>query len=334
MKRSSKGLLVVVVLGCVALAGLGYWTRVQLQPVSASGEAVIVEVERGHGASEISQQLEAAGLVRNARALQIYLVYSGLGKGLKAGYYELSAAMSGIQIAEKLVAGKTGSKRVTVPEGLRLDEIAERVADSGLVNAAEFMAAATPAALAGQVSFALPRGSVEGYLLPETYEFRLDAGAETIVRRMAGELDKQFATPNAEAIEASGLSLHEIITLASLVEREAKVAVDRAKIAGVLTNRLTIGMKLQCDATVQYALAEHKSRLTFEDLKVDSPYNTYLHKGLPPGPIAAPGIASLQAALEPAETDALFYVARADGSHVFTRTYEEHKAAIRQIRGE
>jgi len=184
------------------------------------------------------------------------------------------------------------------------------------------------------VSFAPAGESLEGYLLPETYEFAYGTAAEDLVRRMVEELDRQFVKPNADAIAASKLSLHEIVTLASLVEREAKVAADRAKIAGVLTNRLSRGMKLQCDATVQYALGEHKPRLTFADLKVDSPYNTYLHAGLPPGPIACPGIASLRAALQPERTDALFYVARPDGSHVFTRTYEEHLAAIAQIRGE
>jgi len=324
-------LALLIVGGALALA---HWCRTQLAPVAASGEAQIIRIAKGSGASSIARQLEAAGLIRSAPALEIYLAYSGLGRKLKAGAFELAPTMSGIEMTERIAAGQTGSRKITVPEGLRLEQIAERVADSGLATADELLAAATSESVAGQVEFDLPDTDLEGYLLPETYEFALDVDARQIVVRMVRELEIEFVTPNAEAIAASKLNLHEIITLASLVEREARVDDERAIIAGVLTNRLAIGMKLQCDATVQYALDEHKPRLTFEDLKVESPYNTYLHEGLPPGPIAAPGIASLEAALHPAKTDALFYVARPDGRHVFTRTYAEHLAAIREIRGE
>lgn len=333
--RRSRTLVVILALLCVGGAfALGYWCRTQLVPVAASGEAQIVRIERGAGASRIARQLEAANLIRSAPAFELHLAYSGLGRKLKAGAFEVAPTMSGIEIAERIAAGQTGSRNITVPEGLRLEQIAERVADSGLATADELLAAATPESVADQVEFDLPESGLEGYLLPETYEFALDTDAQQIVARMVRELEREFVTPNAEAIAASKLNLHEIITLASLVEREARVGDERATIAGVLTNRLDIDMKLQCDATVQYALDEHKPRLTFDDLKVDSPYNTYLHKGLPPGPIAAPGLACLEAALHPAQTDALFYVAQPDGRHVFTRTYEEHLAAIRKIRGE
>jgi UPF0755 protein len=335
--KNRRSRTVAVILAVLIVGGalaLGHWCRAQLAPVATSGQSQIVRIERGAGASRIARQLEAANLIRSAPALELYLAYSGLGRKLKAGAFELAPTMSGVEMVERIAAGQTGSRKITVPEGLRLEEIAERVADTGLATADEFIAAATPETMAGQVEFDLPKSSLEGYLLPETYEFALDTDARQIVLRMVRELEREFVTPNAEAIAASKLNLHEIITLASLVEREARVAEERATIAGVLTNRLDIGMKLQCDATVQYALDEHKPRLTFNDLKVESPYNTYLHKGLPPGPIAAPGLACLEAALHPARTDALFYVARPDGRHVFARTYEEHLAAIRTIRGE
>jgi UPF0755 protein len=155
-----------------------------------------------------------------------------------------------------------------------------------------------------------------------------------MVRRMVRELQERFHAPNREAIEQRGLSLHEIVTLASLIEREAKLDGERELIAGVIQNRLDSNMKLQIDATVQYALPEHKPRLLYEDLKIDSPYNTYRHHGLPPGPIASPGLPSLMAALHPARTDAFFYVARPDGSHVFSPTYDDHLQAIERIRGD
>lgn len=334
-KRLSRNPTVIILaLALMALAVLALWCRAQLRPLADAGELKIIQVERGEGASVVARKLAAEGLIRSAPAFEIYLAWTRLGTKLKAGYYDLSPAMSGQEMAERIASGRVTTRKVTVPEGLRLAQVAERVAASGLATADGFLAAAVPGTVAGKVDMPLPEGTLEGYLLPETYEFALGTTADDIVLRMVRELQDRFVKPNAEAIGASALSLHQIVTLASLVEREARVPEDRPKIAGVLINRLDRGMKLQCDATVQYALGEHKQRLTFQDLKVDSPYNTYLHKGLPPGPIACPGLASLQAALHPARTDALFYVAKPDGSHVFSRTYEEHQAAIRKIRGQ
>ena len=150
---------------------------------------------------------------------------------------------------------------------------------------------------------------------------------------MLGGFDMRFYSPNRQGIRSSRYSLHELVTIASLIEREARVDGDRRLISSVIHNRLERGMRLQIDATVRYALPGHKPRLRNSDLKVKSPYNTYLHSGLPPGPICNPGLACLEAALNPATTDYLFYVARGDGSHVFTRTYAEHLQAIRSIRG-
>jgi len=307
---------------------IGSWSSTQLRPIADRAEAVIVEVRRGQGASALARELERMGLIRSAPAFEIYLAWSGLGRKLQAGYYELSAAMSGAQIARRIASGEIARRKLTIPEGLRLTQIAKRVGESGLATPEQFLAAAVPATVAGKVSFKPEGETLEGYLLPETYEFAYGTPAEGLVLRMVQELDNQFVKPNAAAIAASPLTLHQIITLASLVEREAKVAEDRPKIAGVLRNRLARGMKLQCDATVQYALGQHKPRLTFRDLRVPSPYNTYLHAGLPPGPIASPGLASLRAALNPASSDALYFVARGDGTSQFSRTLEEHNQAV------
>lgn len=332
-RRWALGLgVIAAVLVIVGVAGMS-WYRAGLEPVADSGEPIIVFIPPGTGVAEIIERLEAAGVLRNGRAFRVMLSLNGLNGRLQAGHYELAPTMSARAIAAKLASGDVASFRVTIPEGFTLAQIAERMAEKGDLEREEFLAAATGAALGDEAPIPVPEGALEGYLFPETYEFRYDDPPRKMVARMVRELADRFVAPNREAIAKRGLSLHEIITLASLVEREARVDSERALIAGVIQNRLDRGMRLEIDATVQYALPEHKSRLTFEDLKVDSPYNTYRHAGLPPGPIASPGLPSLLAALRPARTDALFYVARPDGTHVFTRTYDEHQRAIRRIRG-
>ncbi|MGD9496634.1 MAG: endolytic transglycosylase MltG [Armatimonadota bacterium] len=333
---SRRGLVVLAV-ALLALGGcglLGAWYAGALQPVATSGEPRIVHIPPGSGAARITQILASEGLIANGRAFGLMLALSGLGGKLQAGHYELSPTMSARAIAEKIASGDVATRRITIPEGLTLQQIAERVAEAGLAEREAFLAAAVPATVADGAEMPLPEGTLEGYLFPETYEFTYDDGAAAIVTRMVHELYERFVAPHREEIARRGLSLHQIITLASLVEREAQVERERALIAGVIQNRLDRGMRLQIDATVQYALGEHRPRLLYRDLQVDSPYNTYRHAGLPPGPIAAPGLPSLLAALRPAPTDALFYVARSDGTHVFTRTYEEHQRAIRAIRGQ
>lgn len=325
--------IVIAVLGIAVGVGVG-WYRAALQPVASSGDPLIVFIPPGTGVAGIIERLESAGVLRDPRAFRVMLSLSGLGGKLQAGHYELAPTMGARAIADKLASGDVASFRVTIPEGFTLAQIADRMAEKGDLDREVFLAAATGAGLGDEIPMPLPQGALEGYLFPETYDFRYDDPPATMVQAMVHELDERFVAPNREAIAARGLSLHEIITLASLVEREARMPQERALIAGVIQHRLDIGMRLQIDATVQYALPEHKPRLTFEDLKVQSPYNTYLHAGLPPGPIASPGLPSLLAALRPAQTDALFYVARPDGSHVFTRTYAEHQQAIRSIRGQ
>lgn len=334
MKRTTIVIIVIAMLVLAVAAFLGNdWYRGSLEPADPAGEARVVHIPEGSSVEQITGILHEEALIRDERAFKLMLRLEGLGEKLQAGHYELSPSMTAVEIAEHVASGKVALQRITIPEGLRLTQIAERVERAELAGAEEFEAVAVAASVAEHTQMPLPDGSLEGYLFPETYDFRYDAGAEAIVRRMVRELEKRLHEPHREEIEARGLSLHEIITLASLVEREARLDAERELIAGVIQNRLDRDMRLQIDATVQYALPEHKERLLYEDLRVDSPYNTYRHHGLPPGPIASPGLPSLMAALRPARTDALFYVARPDGSHVFTPTYEEHLRAIQRIRG-
>ncbi len=334
MKRWIMGVVLLLVVALAIAAYLGHdWYHRGIEAANPAGEAKIVRIPEGSSVERITQVLYDEALILDRRAFKIMLRLEGLGEKLQAGVFEISPAMTAKEIAEHIASGDVAMQRITIPEGLQLKQIAERVEQGELSDAEEFKAAAVGEKVAGGIDMPLPKGTLEGYLFPETYDFCYDAGAEAIVLRMVQELQRRFYRPHREEIEARQLSLHEIVTLASLVEREAKIDEERTLIAGVIHNRLDRDMKLQIDATVQYALPEHKDRLLFEDLRVDSPFNTYRHHGLPPGPIASPGLPSLMAALRPASTDALFYVARPDGSHVFTPTYEDHLRAIQRIRG-
>jgi UPF0755 protein len=317
---------------------VGAAIRSAFQPVGEGRPRVTVSVERGAGVSAIGETLAQNGVIRSAPAFQFYVRWHGAGSRLRAGRYTLSGNMSLARILHLLEQGPGhgggGRLRVTVPEGFTLAQIADALETGGICDASAFREfAAKPAAWTGfDVGFILPQSTLEGYLYPDTYDFLPHSTPEEIAKEMLLNFSHRFARPKQQEIAVSGHSLHEIVTLASLIEREARIPADRPRIAGVLENRLKKGMKLEIDATVLYALGYHKDRVYYKDLEVDSPYNTYRNVGLPPGPIANPGMASLDAALHPEANDYLFYVAQPNGAHVFSRTREDHEAAIRKIR--
>jgi UPF0755 protein len=308
----------------------------RLQPRNPQGEPKLVYLQHGQGAWALASVLENEGIIRSAPVFYVaYKLYAHRGGdvSMQGSYFDLSPADGVTTIIEQRLK-VPASRRVTFPEGFNVAQMGTRLGDAGLmISEQAFTAAAVPSTVAEAVDFPLPTESLEGYLFPDTYEFVVGTEPEDIVEVMAATFSRKFFQTHADEIKSSGFSLREIVTIASLIEREARIGADRPLISSVIRNRLGIKMRLQIDATVQYALPEHKERLTHEDLKTPSPFNTYLHAGLPPGPICNPGLACLEAALRPAKADYLFYVARPDGSHVFTKTYEEHLAAIRAIRG-
>jgi UPF0755 protein len=242
--------------------------------------------------------------------------------------------MSALEMLDALCRGSRKAWRwLTIPEGYSARQIADQVQQQNLGQADAFMAAvSSPAGFT--TPFPLPAGSLEGYLFPDTY--RVDAGqsSSAIIEQMLRRFDRVVWQDLFHQKAAyNGRSFRDAIILASLVEAEAKHEKERPIIAGVLLNRLSRGIKLECDATIQYALGDgRKTRLLNQDLSVPSPYNTYQHEGLPPGPICSPGEASIRAAMKPAKVPYLYYVARPDGSHVFSVTFAQHEAAIAQIR--
>jgi UPF0755 protein len=299
-----------------------------------AGTEIEFVVPSGAALSTISEALGGAGLVGSPFAFSLYARAKGAASDLKAGHYRLVAGMGFGEILDVLERGAVVTLPLTIPEGLTLREIAPRIA--GFTGDSVALVRALLEDTAWVARKGLPGPTLEGYVFPETYRFAEGTTADAIIDEMVDRYLAFWGDAERALADSLGLDEREVVTLASIVEEEARVAAERPVIAGVYLNRLQIGMLLQADPTVQYALGEPQARLLFRhiDEVADNPYNTYTNAGLPPGPIASPGAASLRATLEPDEHDFLFFVARRDGSHEFTRTNREHVNAINRIRRE
>jgi len=322
----------VVALTVLALLLTGGWLWWQFQPVG-QGPLRLIRVAPGMTARQIGQKLQQQGIVRQAWAFEWVVRLKGWSGRLQPGTYELRPSMSPSQIARLIAEGRVATSWVTIPEGFTVRQIAQLLQERGIADREEFLRLATQEGDTFLASFPLPK-NLEGYLFPNTYRLPRGTGPRTAIQSMVSLLEREVYRKYRTEIEQSGFTFHEILTIASMIEREAKVAHDRPLISAVIRNRLNKGMKLEIDATVLYALGTHKSRVLYRDLEVDSDYNTYRRPGLPPGPIANPGVACIEAALRPAAVDYLYYVARPDGSHIFTRTLHEHRMAIARARAE
>lgn len=321
------GLVALLLLGGMAVA-VGWW-RWAGRPAGGTG-TVRVTVPPGATPKAVAELLAARKLIRSAPAFTLR-ARQATGVSIQPGVYDLSPGETPARLLRRLVRGDIATTKVTFPEGFTVRQIAQRLARRGLADEATFLDLATQQGSTLQASFTLP-ANLEGYLFPDTYTIPVGADARAIAQQLVGNFDRRVARALAEPLRRRGRSLRDLVIIASLIEREARVPQDRARIAGVIYNRLERSMLLQIDATVQYARGEHKTRLLYRDLEIDSPYNTYQVAGLPPGPICSPGLLSLRAALSPEPSDFLYYVARADGSHVFGRTLAEHNVNIVQVR--
>jgi UPF0755 protein len=314
-----------------------------LRPPASSDTPVRVTIDKGMRASKVAQLLEKDGLIRNAVLFGGWMKLKDEGSRFQAGVYELTPGMTRDQIVAKLNQGKivaAATIRFTIPEGFTVQQIADRLAKTVNVNKTAFLQAASdPSKWTGSVwTSQIPKDAnlripLEGYLFPETYELRNGSTETDIMNRMLSELDKkldQLPEDWQTTLQERGMSVHQLLTIASLVEREVVIDEERPIVASVIENRLKKRMPLQIDATIQYLLDKPKQKLSTEDLKVQSPYNTYLNAGLPPGPIATPSIKSIEAALYPADTKYLYYVTKKDGtnSHLFAVTYNQHQKNI------
>lgn len=340
-KNRKNGVIIVAALVVVLCA---VFIHGQLSPVgsTASKKAVDVTVAAGDSTRTIVDKLAQAGAIRNATLFYYYVRATGHGPDFRAGTYTISLDSTRSEIVSILTGKQVGffkRMKFTIPEGFTVKQIASRLAAKGYVNQEEFLALMQqPGTFDSQALNALPTDSkqiarLEGYLFPDTYVLPIDSTEKEIVQTMVSELDTKLGElPNGwkQEMAKRKLTLHEVLTVASLIEREVVVEEERPIVASVIYNRLAIGQPLQIDATVQYLLPEQKARLLYSDLKIDSPYNTYKVKGLPPGPIANPSLASIKAALYPASTKYFYYVTKKDGTsaHLFAATYAEHLTNI------
>ncbi|ANE48927.1 aminodeoxychorismate lyase [Paenibacillus swuensis] len=342
--RAYKKWLIGLLIGVIVLAAAVYgYVSNGLSPAAKSNEEVKITIEQGMGSRAISDTLEKQGLIRNADLFLVYLKYRNEGSKFKAGTYAFKPGVSLDQIIDRINRGDTVKEettRFTIPEGYTLRQIADKLALEGIADRKVFLEAAkNPDAIAPELAQTIPKGAVlkfpmEGYLFPETYEFKKGSTEQDILVRMTQELKSKLEQLPADwettMKDKRKLTFHEMLTVASLVEREVIADQERPLVAGVIYNRLADEMRLQIDATVQYLFDKPKARLLYKDLELESVYNTYLHSGLPPGPIANPSLASIKAAIYPEPSKFLFYVTKKDGTrtHLFAETFKQHQKNI------
>ena len=325
----SIGLYALGCLGIICFSAVlvsGYY----LSPTASSEEIVSITIAHGSNTTTIAKHLVTNNLIRSPLVFKIAVRYRGIGTQLRAGTYQLSRDMSLTRILDELKKGQIEFKTFTVPEGITAKAIAGLWESSGFGTAEAFVETMQSPKLLQKY---VPEGvTAEGYLFPNTYKFAKGSIAETIVEMMLAESDKRWDETLADEAEALGFTRHQVITLASIIQREAGSELEIPQIASVFHNRLKHNWRLQADPTVLYALGDPKRLLTREDLKVVSPYNTYLHKGLPPGPIGNPGMTAILGALRPEKTSYYYFVAIEKGKHHFSKTLAEHNRTIRQVR--
>jgi UPF0755 protein len=311
----------------VVIAGIfGYKTF--LAPVTPDRESQI-KIRRGMGLAQIADSLAARGVVQNSESFVTAVKLSRRAGQLKAGKYIIPQRSSNLDLITLFVSGKAARQRLTIPEGVTAEAIAGLLQRELEIDSTAVMALVNDKSFIDDLDIDAP--SLEGYLYPNTYQFYWGDTPRDVIALLVDEFHKRVPDSLVARAELMGLSLHQTITLASIIEGEARVDSERAVISAVYWNRLRKGMRLQADPTIQYLIPGPPRRVLNRDLEIDSPYNTYRYAGLPPGPVNNPGINSVLAALYPRSAGYLYFVARGDGSHIFSYTLEQHNAAKREF---
>ena len=327
----SLGLKLCLLLGLLAMLAGAAWYLPQTifvhWPVEPPG-VQRVRIAPGTALPQIAAQLEQAGVVSDAGRFVRLARWRDAAQKLKAGEYEFTAAATPAEVLERLVAGDVIKIRITIPEGFAMREIAARVAAAGIGSADRLLALARDPVFATRLK--VPAGTLEGYLFPETYIVTTTTGPAELLQAMVAQFNRQLSTELLDAAKSRGLDRHALVTLASIIQKEAGNDEEMPLISAVFHNRLRLGMRLQADPTVIYGIDDFNGNLTRRHLQTPTPYNTYTRGGLPPGPIASPGLAALQAAAHPAASDALYFVSRGDGTHVFSTNLAAHNRAVQR----
>lgn len=335
-KRGHTIFIIFIVILLVAIGLIYNFYQNALKPISVSDNEIIdVNIPSGSSSKYIGKLLEEKKLIKDKWIFLLKVRSLDTNSSLKAGDYKLNKSMSLDTIINSLIkGGKSGSTiSFTIPEGYEIKDIAKKLDNEGIINSDKFLKLAmNKENFENEFEFLqeIDDGqSLEGFLFPSTYEIFESQNEEDIIKKMLEGFENIYRKEIKDELGNIDLDLNEIVTFASIIEREARMDNERPIMSGVLYNRLDIDMPLQVDATVQYAIKERKERLLYKDLEIESPYNTYKYKGLPPGPIASPGKESLIATINPSDVDYLFYVLKkgGNGEHIFTKTFEEHKKA-------
>ncbi|RPH90249.1 MAG: endolytic transglycosylase MltG [Desulfobacteraceae bacterium] len=297
-------------------------------PPPAEPEAKIVRIQPGMGLRPIARVLAEEGLIRDPFKFMLLAWWKGVGKKIQWGDFEIHTGEPPLTVLDYLTSGKTLLKQVTIPEGFTLKQVAERLAHQNLAVTEDFLASARDRVWLTELG--LPGNSLEGFLFPDTYIFHRGMPVRSIQKRMVTRFREVYerCRSNGAGDAPLDLNLNQMVTLASIVEKETGQAGERPLIASVFYNRLRQGMALQSDPTVIYGIKDFNGDLTKKDLQRATPYNTYVIQGLPPGPIANPGEYALRAVFSPAKTDYLYFVSKNDGSHYFSRNIQEHNRAV------
>ncbi len=316
---------------CVVLAAAVTWACGGRE---GEGDPVEFTVPSGAGFGEVTDTLAAHGLVGQPRLFRAFASLRGDDRNIRAGTYRVPSGIRWVPLLDRLVEGRVVTVPVTVPEGFTLRQIAPRLAALTGLEPDSVYDRLVSSDL--EDTWSVPGPGLEGYLFPDTYHFAPKVPLDSVIQTMVTQYQRLWTPARRQRAEDLGMSEREAMTLASIVQAEARRNEEMPTIAGVFHNRLDIGLPLQADPTVQYALGERRARLLYSDIDsvADHPYNTYAHQGLPPGPIGAAGEDALEAALNPADVEYLYFVARPDGSHIFSRTLQEHNQARIRARRE
>lgn len=332
MRRVAVAIVLLLGVAAAALSGITVWGRLHDPYKGYEGAEQFVVIAPGTGTAAIRRVLVDAGVIRDQLAFRAAVWWTGRARELQAGEYRFDRPVAAVEVVERLARGDVYRRRITFPEGLTIQEMAEIYESRGFGAAADFAEAAANRSLIQALDGEAV--DLEGYLFPETYALPRATPASRLIVMMVDRFLATYTDRWRRAAEEQGLTMRQVVTLASLVEEETGTPEERPIVAAVYRNRLRIGMRLQADPTVVYALRQagsYAGNIRRDDLALDSPYNTYRYAGLPPGPVAAPGAASLEAALMPAEVGYLYFVSRNDGTHAFARTLAEHNRNVREF---
>jgi UPF0755 protein len=328
VRRKSFFALILLLAGIICIASFLLYRTVSTYEIPPCEDRYLV-IPSGATLKEVSFHLRDEGYIRHPHIFTILVTLMGKEGNIHAGAYCFEGKTSILRIAKDITQGRVATKQVTIPEGLNYAGIAEIVMESIGGDTAEYKGFESDPELLGHIGLEINR--LEGFLFPDTYIVPADITPKNFLRTMITRYHEVFDDSLRERAREIGFSEIEVVTLASIIEKETRLESERRTISGVFHNRLKRGIALEADPTVRYALSKYKGRLLYKDLEVDSPYNTYRHRDLPPGPICSPGKASILAALYPDEVDYYYFVAAGDGSHIFSRTLAQHNRARKRV---